>query len=400
MAQLTTNVRIITVTRMLSSTGFSATVPFLALYLAVERSTPLELVGAMYLLQAMAGLASQIVSGLISDRIGAKKTYLLGNAFAAAAALYMAALISVDVPPLVIILTYPVFSLFRGFTIPAGAALVADEKTDMVTNFSVLTMAANFGFSLGPALGGFLVSYTGYGFLFVFSAAMSLASLGASVNLREGTYHLAREKARALPDRSVITFVLLAFLGYVVIGQDIEPFALYAGGSAGISNLDIGYIFSFSGLMIVVLQIPLMRLLGGRRRHSLVVGSAAVALLAFGMLYFARTLPDFFASMAVLTLAEILFVVPSQIWITEKAPGSRKGAYQGYYGAARSAGRSSAAWLGSTVQGLFYQTTELSWVVAGGLALAMGVGFALHGRSERKNGAAWAGATRDSGPNG
>ena len=99
MAQLTTNVRIITVTRMLSSTGFSATVPFLALYLAVERSTPLELVGAMYLLQAMAGLASQIVSGLISDRIGAKKTYLLGNAFAAAAALYMAALISDDVPP-------------------------------------------------------------------------------------------------------------------------------------------------------------------------------------------------------------------------------------------------------------------------------------------------------------
>ncbi|MDG6910334.1 MAG: MFS transporter [Nitrososphaerota archaeon] len=387
MAQLTTNVRIITVTRMLSSTGFSATVPFLALYLAVERSTPLELVGAMYLLQAIAGLVSQIVSGLVSDRIGAKKTYLMGNAFAAAAALYMAALIAIDVSPLVIILTYPAFSLFRGFTIPAGAALIADEKTDMVTNFSVLTMAANLGFSLGPALGGFLVSYTGYGFLFVFSAAMSFVGLGASAILREGTDHLARKKARALPDRSVMAFVLLAFLGYVVIGQDIEPFALYAGNFAGMSNLDIGYIFSFSGLMIVVLQIPLIRLLAGHRKHSLIVGSAAVALLAFGLLFFARTLPDFFASMAVLTLAEILFVVPSQIWITEKAPASRKGAYQGYYGAAMSAGRSSAAWLGSTLQGLFYQATELNWVVMAGLALAMGVGFALHGSPEREKGA-------------
>ena len=384
MSQLTRNVKIITATRTLSSTGFSATVPFLALYLAVQRSAPLELVGAMYLLQAVAGLASQVMSGLVSDRIGAKRTYLMGNAFAAASAVYMAGLVALNTSPLVIIVTYPVFSLFRGFTIPAGAALVADEKTDMVTNFSVLTMAANFGFSLGPALGGFLVSFTGYAFLFVFSAVMSLASLGASAALKEGTYHLAREKARATPDRSTVLFVLLAFLGYVVIGQDIEPFALYAGKFSGMGNLEIGYLFSFSGLLIVALQIPLMRLLGGRKKHSLIMGSAALALVSFGLLYFSRTLPDFFASMAVLTLAEILFVVPSQIWITQKAPASRKGAYQGYYGAARSAGRSSAAWLGSTVQGVFYQEPELSWVVMGGLALAMAAGFAVHGSAERR----------------
>lgn len=384
MARFTRNVKIISATRVLSSTGFSATVPFLALYLAVERSTPLELVGVMYLLQAVAGLASQVTSGFVSDHIGAKKTYLLGNAFATGAALYMAAVVALNVNPILIILTYPVFSLFRGFTIPAGAALIADEKTDMVTNFSLLTMAANFGFSLGPALGGFLVSFTGYAFLFVFSAVMSLTSLAASLTLSEGTYHLAKEKAAARPDLSTMFFVLLAFLGYVVIGQDIEPFALYAGKFAGVSNLDIGYLFSFSGLLIVALQIPLMRLFGSVRRHRLIVASASLSLTSFALLYVSRTLPGFFASMAVLTLAEIMFVVPSQIWITEKAPESRKGAYQGYYGAARSAGRSSAAWLGSTVQGIFYQEPEESWVVMGALALAMGAGFALHGRSAKR----------------
>lgn len=384
MARFTRNVKIVAATRILTATGFSATVPFLALYLAVERSTPLELVGIMYLLQAVAGLASQVVSGLISDRIGAKRTYLLGNAFAAAAAVYMAALVALGVSPFLIIATYPVFSLFRGFTIPAGAALVADEKTDMVTNFSLLAMAANLGFSLGPALGGFLVSYTGYALLFVFSAVMSLTSLLTSLSLREGTYHLAREKAEAKPDLSITVFILLAFLGYVVIGQDIEPFALYAGKFSGVSNLDVGYLFSFSGLIIVALQIPLMRLFRNVRKHRLVVASSLVALAAFLLLYLSRTLSDFFASMAVLTLSEILFVVPSQIWITERAPATRKGAYQGYYGAARSAGRSSAAWLGSTVQGIFYQEPELSWAVMGALALTMGAGFALHGASGRR----------------
>ncbi|MDG6909405.1 MAG: MFS transporter [Nitrososphaerota archaeon] len=382
-ALFTRNVALVSATRVLSSVGFSATMPFLALYLAVERGVSLDVVGAMYLLQAFASLGSQVLSGLVSDRVGAKRTYLLGYVFASASALYMAGLIIFGLPVVVIVATYPVFSLFRGFTIPAGAALVADEKTDVVTNFSLLTMAANLGFALGPAMGGILVAYTGYGPLFLFSAALSVVSLLASFFLEEGTYHLAKEKARVWPDRHTLTFILLSFVGYLVIGQDIEPFALYVGKFEGVSNLMVGYLFSFSGLMIVLLQIPLMRLLGRFRSHAVIVLSSGVSVLAFLMLYLSAGTLDLFASMAAMTLAEILLVVPAQVWVTLRAPPSRKGAYQGYYGAARSSGRSAAAWLGSTIQGGFLPAPGISWLVMAGVALATGVGFAFHGRSER-----------------
>src|SRR5579884_4118324 len=49
--ELTSNTRYITLGRMVTSIGFSSTIPFLALYLAVQRETPLFIVGIMYLLR-------------------------------------------------------------------------------------------------------------------------------------------------------------------------------------------------------------------------------------------------------------------------------------------------------------------------------------------------------------
>jgi hypothetical protein len=86
LSRLPRNVKTITATRVLGATGFSSTIQFLALCLAVERSTPLAAVGAVPLLQAVAGLGSQVVSGLTSDRVGARRTYPFGNTSAVAAA--------------------------------------------------------------------------------------------------------------------------------------------------------------------------------------------------------------------------------------------------------------------------------------------------------------------------
>jgi len=85
--------------------------------------------------------------------------------------------------------------------VPAQAALLAEENTDSITNFSLLAMASNLGFAIGPAIGGILVSITGYAFLFVFSAIMSLITLLMTYQLSEATYHLAKQKQSLIPDK-------------------------------------------------------------------------------------------------------------------------------------------------------------------------------------------------------
>jgi predicted MFS family arabinose efflux permease len=377
---LSRNVRIITLSRLIVSSGFSATIPFLAIYLAVERSTPLELVGFMYLLQGGASLCSQILSGLLSDHLGAKKTLLIGYAFSAAGAIYMAVLVAGNYAPLLIIMTYPIFSLLRGVAIPAGATLIADDNTDLIGNFSILVMASNLGFALGPAIGGLVVVTTGYALLFLMSSALTFTSLILSLFLTESKYHLVKEKASPRPDAYTLGFILLTLLGFIVIGQDIEPFALYSGQFLHVSNLTIGILFAFSGLLIVILQLPVMRLLRRYGSYMLLVLSSFAAFAAFVILYLASAELELFLAMGTITLAEILFVVPSQIWVTLRSPSTRKGAYQGYYSAVRTAGRSMGAWLGSTTQGLFLTEPSYSWVTMMILALALGAGYSVHAK--------------------
>ncbi|MEM3638173.1 MAG: MFS transporter [Conexivisphaerales archaeon] len=349
--EITKNARYITFGRMITSVGFSATIPFLAIYLAVQRDAPLFLIGIMYLLQGLASLASQVIAGYVSDFWGPKRTLAAGYLFGLASSFYMAFLLVINASVSIIVFTYPLFSLLRGFSMPAQAALLAEEKTDSITNFSLLAMASNLGFAVGPALGGVLVSYTGYPFLFVFSGLTSLLTFLTTYKLNEATYHLQREKHSPVPDRNVIFFILICVLGYVVIGQDIQPFALYAGYFLGVSSLVVGYLFSFSGLLIVALQLPVMRLLRRFGSHNVILLSSVVAALSFILLFYTSNSIHLFVSMAVITLSEILFVVPSQIWITRAAPQTRKGSYQGYYSATATAGRSMASWLGSTLQG-------------------------------------------------
>jgi len=204
---LTSNTRYITLGRMVTSIGFSSTIPFLALYLAVQRETPLFLVGLMYLLQGITSLASQVIAGYVADLWGPKKTLARGYFFGFGSSIYMALLLQFNVSAFIIIFTYPLFSLLRGFSMPAQAALLAEENTDSITNFSLLAMASNLGFAVGPAIGGVLVSLTGYSFLFVFSAITSLTTLLMTHQLSEATYHLVKVKQSRIPDRNIIFFI-------------------------------------------------------------------------------------------------------------------------------------------------------------------------------------------------
>jgi predicted MFS family arabinose efflux permease len=84
--------------------------------------------------------------------------------------------------------------------------------------------------------------------------------------------------------------------------------------------------------------------------------------------------------MAIITLAEILFVVPTQVWVTHRSPTSRKGAFQGYFSAVRYTGRSVAAWLGTTALGLFSRHPAYAWYVIVAISLLDLVLFYVHHR--------------------
>ncbi|MEM0287027.1 MAG: MFS transporter [Nitrososphaerota archaeon] len=379
MSNFSRNIKLLTAGRVISSIGFSSTIPFLAVYLSVERNVSLIVVGAMYLVQGIAGILSMTLSGFVSDKIGPRRTMLIGYLFSLLSSLILAFLVYFNINPLIIIITYPVFSFLRGFSITPTATLAADEKTDVITNFSLLVMAGNLGFAIGPAIGGFVVSLADYAALFFLNSVFTLASAVLAVLTMEGTYHLAREKEKAKPDIAIATFLLLTFLGFIVIGQDIEPFAIYSSKVIHVSNLIIGYLFSFSGAMIVAMQIPAMTVLRRYGIYACLIIGCTLGALASVVIAAATNELHLLIGMAIITLAEIFLTVPSQVWITLRSPGSRKGAYQGYYSSIRTSGRSAAAWLGSTMMGIFVYPHN-SWYVVSMISLLTGIAFLYHER--------------------
>lgn len=323
-------------------------------------------------------MVSQLFAGIAADRIGPKRTLIVGYVFSVLSALYMAYAVGANIDPTIIVVTYPIFSLMRGISLPAASALVADDRTDLINSFSMMVMASNLGFAIGPAIGGLVVSGTGYASLFLISSALLTAGLFLAFLLKEAKYHLAAKKESVKPDKWVTMFLVLTFLGYVVIGQNIEPFALYAGVFDHVDSETVGYLFTFSGMVIVVFQLVINKILRKYGPFKTLMISSFVSVMGYALTAISGTAILLFLSMRVITLAEIFFVVPSQLWITMKSPSTRKGAYQGYYSAVRNGGRSVAAWMGSTILGLFGFNPLYAWLIIVGCAATYGLGYTIH----------------------
>jgi MFS family permease len=379
LSSLSRNVKLVTLGWVLMSTGFSATMPFMAIYLVSVRSVSYYVVGAVFLAQGLLGLLSQVIAGFLADWTGPRRSMLAGNLVAAVSTFILAYLIAVQFDAGLIIMFYLAFSFLRGLSQPASSALIADDSGDLLTNFSLLNMAINFGFAIGPAAGGFLINFTGYAYLFVLSGILALATFFVTLPVTEAGYFKAKARENPRPDAATFFYLVLTFMGFLVIGQDVQPFALYASVFAGLKDATIGLLFSFSGLLIVALQLSVAGVIRRRGPFIPVIASLMIGAVGYAVTSFSLDVPSLFVSMALITLAEILFVVPTQVWISYRSPGSRKGAYQGYYSAVRGAGRSVAAWLGTTALGAF-SSPAFAWYLVVGISCLTAVLFTLHHR--------------------
>ena len=375
---LSGNVKLVTLGFVLMSTGFSATMPFMAIYLVTVRGVPYYLVGAVFLGQGLLGLLSQVIAGFLADWVGPRRSMLAGNLVAAVSTFVLAFMIAVQFAAGFIILFYLAFSFLRGLSQPASSALVADDPGDMLTNFSLLNMAVNFGFAIGPAAGGFLINFTGYAYLFVLSGILALATFFVTIPVTEAKYYKAKAKQNPRPDTATLLYLVLTFMGFLVIGQDVQPFSLYASVFAGLSDAAIGVIFSFSGLLIVALQLGVVGFIRRRGPYPLVAASLLVGAVGYFVTAQSHEIYSLFLSMAVITLAEVLFVVPTQVWVTYRSPDTRKGAFQGYFSAVRFTGRSVAAWLGTTALGVYSYNPAYAWYIIVALSLITLLLFSVH----------------------
>jgi len=373
--------------RLASAVGFSVVMPFLGLYLYHERKVPMALIGALYTTSAVSGSISQIVGGNWSDRFGRKGIMVLGM-FGRVLTFLLLALAVGRGANLWILACIFLLSSFAGSLIePSSHAMIADvvPPEKRVEAYGILRVGVNFGWALGPALGGLLASFS-YPSLFLLTAVTSLFSgLLILTQIRESHRSSSEERYGAkelweiFRDRQFITFCFICLFLFVVMAQLMTTISIYGTAHAHISKLQVGYLFTTNGLFVVLFQFPASRLIRRMRTTMALALGALLYALGYFSLGFASSFLFMWLAMWVITAGEVIVSPSSQALVANLSPEARRGRYMGLFGLFGNFGSAMGPLVGGLILDALIGRPVVMWGAISSLAVVAMLGYLWFG---------------------
>ena len=255
--------------------GYGAVVPFEIIYLHDGRGFSLGLAGvAVGAITGVAVLTAPMAGPLI-DRFGARAAVAWGAIALAAgyAGLGLAA------EPWTVLAAAAVAGAGNGVLGPGQSALIAALASREVRHraAAVSRVATNAGFGVGGAVGGLVavLGLTGFVALFLANAATYLvyaALLIAVVPASARAEPVTRGYRVVLRDRAFLHLVGIN-LAMIAVGWSVFSWLLpvYASGGLHIGAQLIGMLVTANAVTVVLVQVPVARLVEGRRRTLMII---------------------------------------------------------------------------------------------------------------------------------
>ncbi|MFE5032218.1 MDR family MFS transporter [Streptomyces sp. NPDC056683] len=377
---------------------------FMALYLTLDRGYSASYAGLVASLHGLGGVVSSLGGGVMADRLGRRPTLLVAQGSTAAAV----ALLGFVQDPVAIAAVAFLVGVASNASRPAVQAMMADivRPEDRVRAFSLNYWAINLGFAVSSMGAGFIaeVSYRA-GFL-IEAGMTAVCAVLVFLRLPESRPRRAAAEVAADSEVSLLTVVRdgrymsvvgLSFLVALIFQQGSVGLPV-AMGAAGFTPADYGMAIAVNGVLIVVLQIPVTRVIQHRDPRSLLVVSSLLAGYGFGLTAFAGSVGVFALTVCVWTLAEIVNAPTQTGLVVQLSPVHGRGRYQGMYTLSWSA----AALIAPLLSGIVIDRFGAKWLwgVCAVVGTAAGLGYGLLMRRvpvERPVAAAVAGAEADAG---
>ncbi len=358
-------------------------VPFLSLYLTKDLGLSLEQVGWIMSCFGAGSVLGSWVGGKLTDRLGFYDIMIgalltSGVAFillqyvkgyeAFCAGVFVLMLLSDAFRP-------AMFVAIRSYARP-------EARTRAVT---LLRLAINLGFSLGPAVGGLIIAAWSYGGLFwvdgltcLAAMALMLARLPRKQAMKDG------ETARSTPQRSpyrdgpYLFFLFTVVLVGIAFLQYFSTLPLYWSEVHHLDEFDIGLLLGMNGLLIFLTEMPLIKYCEDRAfdRIGVMVVSVALIALSFVVLNLFPVFAFLWIGMLLVTLGEMLNFPFMNRFANDRADHGRPGAYMALFTIAWSVSHIIGHTLGLNLIARFgYEATW--WLFTGVLVVAMVMLFFL-----------------------
>jgi MFS family permease len=367
-----------------NSLGNGIVLPFTVIYLHDVRGFGLATAGLVVATLGGVGLATGPLSGRLVDRVGPKTALIASLALLAAG---YGGFPLIRSPWLAFTLA-AVAGLGNGGFAPSHSSLLAALATREQRNaaFAVNRVVDNLGFGAGGLVGGLIATTAvpeSFTLLFLLDAGTFVAFIALLLFVpapaREAGALAGGRYGDVLRDRAFIGLlvVIAVFVaaGYAQLSALLPPFAK---DHAGVSELGIGAIFLVNTLFVVVAQLPIARLLEGKRRTRALgltgafLAAAWLIVLAAGTwLSGGAALVLFAAAVVVFGIGECLHGPVQNPLIADLAPPHLLGRYM----ALRSVSWQLGFMVGPAVGGfVLARSPGALWLGAAALCLAAGAG--------------------------
>ncbi len=343
--------------------GFGIIMPVLPFYAENMGATATHL-GLLFALYSIVQFLLAPYWGQLSDRIGRRPVILIGLlGFAVAFILF-----GLSTQLWELFVARALGGALSSAVLPTTMAYIADVTTEKQRGGGMGMMGASMGMGMifGPAIGGYASSIS-MSMPFFIAAGFALVIAAAGSFLLPESLSPA-DRARAREERataqtgqwaeawkslmSPIGFILL--LGFLVsfAAANVEgTFALFAERSLGFGASEMGTIFVFMGIMMVVTQGLLVGPFINRWGEERMIEIGMIAsVIGYAALLIAWDLPSLTAIMSVMGVGQAAMRPSIASLLSKRSTPEEQGRMMGYVQSAQSLGRVA----GPIVGGLFF----------------------------------------------
>lgn len=331
-------VRILLAGTLINRIG-SFILPFLTLVLTRQFHLADARAGAIVTAYGVGALVSILAGGYLTDVLGRRRTLLLSLLGSGALAVTMGFTPTVGVFIPVLICYSFLCDLYR----PASTAIIGDElpSDQRAAGFAALRVAVNLGFAIGTGVGGLLIDWS-WRVLFI---ADGMTTIACGIIVMRGI--VERKRYHAADDGGSVAVAPAARLAGIHFAGAITTSILFAMGffsvftiypltvtrAAGYPAWCYGGLIAVNGLLITLLEVPIVVWLRRWRRLRVAATGCVVAGIGFGMTGLILHWSWLLLAMVFVTAAEIMTLPLMMSFVSDLAPPATRGRFMGMFAA-------------------------------------------------------------------
>ncbi len=367
-------------------------IPFMTIYLTQELGFSLQRAGIVMSCFGAGSILGTIAGGKLSDRYGYYPVMfwsLLLTGFMFLLLMHMHSFSAICITVFILSVIGDAFRPANNSSVAAYS--VSETRTRSI---SLLRLAVNLGFSIGPAIGGFLAHKLGYDWLFM---ADGFTCIGAALFFRvmlkpkaAGDNKPVSKAAAREPvsspyrDLPYLFFGLMITLWAIAFMQFFSVIPVFFKEQFLLNEGRIGALLALNGLIIALFEMPFIYSIEGRFRQ---LGLIRWGVVAVGVSYLIYVIPGAWivipvCSVIVITLGEMLAMPFASTYAMNRSTDQNRGQYMAVYSLTYSVAHVLAPMIGMYVAGR--HGYDALWVLMAGFCTVSYAGLVMLSRAEAR----------------